>query len=130
LGLLGETAMPILPTKVVVGQAAGQLLPGIAAIGGFVQTAAGQIRRRVDRPWRTPRRPTARRREPRVLRVDGEVDGADVVRVVGLEQDLLPGLAAVQRAIDAALGIGIVDDIQPLSSITVILYQVSYISRP
>ena len=82
VGIAGRDGDADLADEVVGGQAAGQLLPGVAAVGGFVQAAAGQVGRRVDRPWRTARGPQRSVEHARILGVDGDVDGADVVGIV------------------------------------------------
>jgi hypothetical protein len=56
-------------------------------------------------PGRAARLPERREDDLRVLRIEGEVYGAGVVV---LAQDFLPGLPAVSRAEDSALGIGAV----------------------
>jgi hypothetical protein len=44
-----------------------------------------------------------------VLGIEREIDGAYVFRILCVSKDLLPGLAAVERAVDSALGVGFVD---------------------
>src|SRR5205807_1562520 len=82
--------------------ALGQLPPGGAAVGRFVQAAAGPLPGSVL-PRPLPRRPQVGVDDLRVGRVEGEGDGAGVL-VLG--QHLVPGLAAVAGAEDAALGVG------------------------
>src|SRR6185312_10390871 len=81
-------------------QPAGQMGPGAAAVGGFVQPAAGAVGGRIHRPRRTPRGPQRGVDHLRVGGIKREVNGSGVV--VG-EQHLLPGGAAVGRAVDAAV---------------------------
>src|SRR5205085_1837747 len=84
------------------GQAvAGELLPGVAAVGRAVQATAGAAAGEVPRP--PPRLPQGGEQHARVVRVEGDVDGAGVGVLL---EDLLPGLAAVGGAVDAALGVG------------------------
>ena len=89
-----------------VGSPRRQLLPVGAAVGRFVEPAARPVRRRIDAPRRTARVPQRRVDGLRRRRIEGEIDRADVV---ALEQHLLPGRAAVARAIDAAIRVGAVD---------------------
>ena len=74
-----------------------ELRPGIAAIARDVQAAAGAAAGQL--PRLAARLPQAGEQDPRVGRVDGDVAGAGV-GVLG--EHLLPGLAAVGGAIDAA----------------------------
>ena len=109
VGIAGRDGDADLADEVVVGQAAGQLMPGVAAVGGFIQAAAGHIGGRIDRPWRTARGPQRCVERARILGIDGQIDRADIVGIGLLEQNLLPVRAAVGGAIDAALGVGVVD---------------------
>ena len=86
-------------------QAVSQLIPDRAAVRGFVEAAAGAVRRRINAPRWTPRIPERGVDRLRVRRIDGDVDRADVV---ALEQHLLPRRAAVSRAIHAAVRIAAV----------------------
>ena len=81
--------------------AAGELLPGVAPVGGAPQPAARAAA--VQVPEAAPRRPAAGVQDARVERVHGQVHGAGVGAAV---QHLLPGLSAVARAVHAALGVG------------------------
>ena len=94
--------------ELVRGQAAAQLLPRIAAVNRFVQAATRQVRGRIHRPWRTPRRPQRSVQHPWILWVDRQVHRADVVRIARLIENLLPCRAPVHRPVDAALRIGVV----------------------
>src|SRR5262249_17538095 len=67
-----------------------ELLPGVAAVGRAVQTAAGAAAGEVPRP--PPRLPQGGEQHARVVRVEGDIDGAGVGVLL---EDLLPGLAAV-----------------------------------
>src|SRR5579871_2529131 len=86
------------------GQAAGELVPGGAAVGGLEQAAARALPGAVL-PRALPRRPEHGVDRFRGGRVEGQGDGAGVLVLV---QHLLPGRAAVGRAEDAALGVGAV----------------------
>ena len=83
-------------------QSFGELAPVIAAVGGFVQTAAGTVVAAAGGPWRTARGPHAGEDHLRVAGIEGQVHAAGVLVFV---ENLLKGLAAVERAEDAALGI-------------------------
>src|SRR4029077_3171030 len=87
-------------------QAAGERLPGRPIVGRLVEAAARTVRRRVDAPWRTTRVPERGVNGLGGRRIEGDVDGADVV---ALEENLLPGRAAVARAVDAAIGVRAID---------------------
>ncbi len=78
-----------------------ELRPGVAAVAGDVQPAAGAAAGQVPRP--PPRLPQAGEEDARIVRVEADVRGAGV-GVLG--QHPLPGLAAVGGAVDAALLIG------------------------
>src|SRR5262249_28077116 len=79
-------------------QAAGELLPGVAAVGRLVDAALGAAR--LQRPGPSVDLPEAGIKHARIRRVHDEVARARLVRD---EQDLVPALAAVFRAEDAAL---------------------------
>src|SRR5436309_1289787 len=79
-----------------------QRLPSSAAIRGFEDAAAGPVGRRVDTPGWTTRIPQSRVNDLRILRINREVNCADVVV---LEQHLLPRRSAIARAIDSSVGI-------------------------
>src|SRR5713101_1654572 len=77
------------------------MFPGVAAVGGMVQSAAGAAAR--EAPGSPPRLPQGREQDARVGWVHAEVDGPGI----GVfSEDLLPGLAAVAGAVDAALRVG------------------------
>ena len=80
---------------------AGDLFPRVAAVGAPEQPAARAAARNV--PEVAPRFPHRGEQEARVGAVHRELDRA---RHVAAIEDFLPILAAVRRAIDAALGIG------------------------
>ncbi len=80
---------------------ARNLLPAIAAVGAAEQPAARTAARYV--PEVAPRLPHRGEQDARIGAVHGEIDRA---RHVATAQDLLPALAAVPGAIDAALRIG------------------------
>ena len=82
------------------GWKARQLIPTRAAVGRFVDAAAGTVRRRIGVPRRPARVPQARVHHLRVRRIDGNVDRADAVVLV---QNPFPRFAAVCRSVDAAL---------------------------
>ena len=110
IGIAGRDGDADLADEVVGGQAAGELLPGVAAVGGFVESAAGQVGRSVDGPWRTARGPERGVEDCGIFGVDGDVDGADVVGDRRrLKRTFFQVAAAVERAIEAAVGVGIVD---------------------
>ena len=79
---------------------AGQLLPGVAAVGGAPQPAARAAA--VQVPEAAPCRPAAGVQDARVERVHGQVHGAGVGAAV---QHLFPGLPAIARAVHPALGV-------------------------
>ncbi len=83
-----------------------QRLPRRAAVGRLEDAAARAVRRRVDAPRRTPRVPERGVHDLRVLRVELQVDRADVLVLV---EHLLPRGAAVAGAEDAAVGVRAVD---------------------
>ena len=91
--------MPILPERLL--RDAGierDLLPRVAAVGGLPQTAAAAAG--VHAPRRALELPHRREEDARIGRIDREVDRAGGVVE---EEHLLPRLAAVGRAEDAAL---------------------------
>src|SRR5256885_8217682 len=76
------------------GQArAGEALPGGAAVFGAIQPAAGPSA--LQRPRLPPHLPQRGEDDLRILRIEGEIDGAGVLV---LEEHALPGAAAVARA--------------------------------
>src|SRR5690606_20477642 len=77
---------------------AGDLLPGIAAVGGSPETGVLAARREEVRA--APGFPDRGVEDARVGRVHRQVDRAGLAALV---QHQLPGLAAVFRAVDAAL---------------------------
>ena len=81
-------------------QTFGQLLPGVSPVARDPQRASRPAAR--HRPGRPARLPEAGEHDVGIRGVDRDVGGAGV-RVN--RHDLRPGLAAVLRAIDAALGI-------------------------
>ena len=84
-----------------VGQAVlRELLPGVAAVARDVEAAAGAAALHV--PREPPRLPEAGEEDVGVRGIDGDVGRAGVAVLL---QDLLPRLAAVARAVDAALGV-------------------------
>ncbi len=84
-----------------LGQPLGELRPGVAAVGGAPQRAAGPAGDELPRVAHDL--PEAGVEDAGVGRVHGEVRGAGALVHF---QDLLPGGAAVGGAIDAALGVG------------------------
>src|SRR5262249_27345633 len=72
---------------------AGEARPGVAAVGGFVETTAAPAA--LEAPRRPPGLPETREQDSRVHRIHREVHGAGAVVH---EQDVLPGRAAVTRA--------------------------------
>ena len=84
-----------------VGQAAGELLPGVAAVGGLEDAAVGAVPFAVL-PRAFARLPQCGIDDVGVRGIDLHIVAADVLVLV---ENLLEGLAAVGRAIDAALGI-------------------------
>ena len=86
------------------GQAAGERIPGGAAIGGFEEAAVRAGEGAVF-PGALLRLPEDGVDGLGIARVEGEIDGAGVFVLV---EHLLPGLAAVGGAEDAALRVGAV----------------------
>src|SRR5262249_26034520 len=78
-----------------------EFFPRVAAIVGAVQAtaraAAGET------PRRSPGLPQTRKENARVRRVKADIDRAGIGVLL---EDLLPRLAAIGGAIDAALGVG------------------------
>src|SRR5581483_2968294 len=82
-----------------IGEAAGQPLPGLAAVRRAVDARAGPaVAAEVGLPLGVP---PHREDAVRIVRVDMDVRCAG--RVVVALEDALPGLAAVRRQVDAAL---------------------------
>ena len=75
-------------------QAAGELRPVIAAVGGFIKTAARPIRGGIDVPWRTPRLPQRGIDGLAVLRIESKIDRAGIIVLM---QYRFPRLAAISR---------------------------------
>ncbi len=88
----------------MVGSPRGELLPGVAAVGGFEKTAAGAGPRAVF-PGALARGPQHGVDGARVGGIEREVDRAGVFVFV---EHLLPRVAAIGGAEDAALGVGAV----------------------
>src|ERR1035438_6054884 len=86
------------------GKAAGERVPGGAAIGGFEEAAVGAGERAVL-PRTLLRLPEDGVYGLGIAWVEGEVDGAGALVLI---EHLLPGLAAIGGAEDAALGVGAV----------------------
>ena len=86
------------------GKAASERVPGGAAVGGFEEAAVGAGEGAVL-PGTLLRLPEDGVDGLGIARVEGEVDGAGAFVLV---EHLLPGLAAVGGAEDAALGVGAV----------------------
>src|SRR5207302_918051 len=83
-----------------------ELLPGVAAVGRAVQAAAGPAAGQL--PGAAAGLPQGGEQHARVGRVEANLDGAGVGVLL---EDLLPGLAAVGGAVDAARGgAGVVDE--------------------
>src|SRR5262249_49431164 len=83
------------------GGGRAELFPGVAAVVGAVQAAAGPAADELPGAAAGP--PQGGAEDARAVWVAADVDGAGVG---GLFEDLLPGLAAVGGAVDAALGVG------------------------
>ncbi len=86
------------------GKAVGEGVPGGAAVGGFEEAAVGAGEGAVL-PGCLLRLPEDGVDGLGIARVEGEVDGAGAFVLV---EHLLPGLAAIGGAKDAALGVGAV----------------------
>ena len=97
--------MPIIPTKLSVGKPPVNCVHVIAAVCRFIEPAPRHIRRRIYRPRRTPCPPQRGVQHARILRIDRNLNRADIIRIVRLKQNLLPRRAAVGRAIQPALRI-------------------------
>src|ERR1700709_673516 len=80
---------------------AGERRPVPAAVGRREEAAAGAVGGGRDVPGGAPGRPEGGVDHLGVAGLESEVDGAGVLVLV---EDLLPALAAVARAEDAALG--------------------------
>ena len=99
---VGRRHRNIDPPKDAFGQAmSGQPYPSDSAIARPVQAAAGAAARKI--PWLAAHFPERGIDNRRVGGVEGHVDRAGVVVLV---ENLLPRLAAIDGAEDAALGIG------------------------
>ncbi len=77
-------------------------VPVIAAVGGFVKSAARSVRRRIDVPRRAARLPQRGVNHFRVARLEVEIDRAGVVV---RPENFLPALSAVAGAEDSTLRI-------------------------
>src|SRR5713226_6804577 len=86
----------------LAGQSLGELPPSVATVGGFVESAAGPVVATAGRPRRTARGPHAGEDHLRVAGIEDQIHAADVFVFV---ENLLPGLAAVERTEHAALGV-------------------------
>ena len=89
----------------VGGEAAGQFVPGAAAVGGFVESAVGAVVGVAEFPGRLAAFPESCVDGVGVGGVDGDVGSAGVF--VDIE-DFVPGDAAIGGAEDAAFGISAV----------------------
>src|SRR5262249_29965353 len=98
-GLRGRDAEPD-PARMLWETSAAELGPRGPAVRRLEEAAARSARRRIDVPRRPPRLPERRVDDARVAGTEREVDRARVVVPV---QHLLPRLAAVLGAEDAAL---------------------------
>src|SRR6185369_12312896 len=78
-----------------------QLVPGVAAVGRLPEGGARAAA--VEAPGGAPEAPGRGVDDPRVDRVEDQVDGAGVLAD---EEDAVPALAAVLRAVDAAGVVG------------------------
>ena len=74
----------------------------IAAVGRFVESAARAVIAAIGRPRRTARGPHAGKDHLRVSRIEHEINRPGIFIFI---ENLLPGLAAVERAENATLGI-------------------------
>ena len=83
-----------------VGQPVGEFLPGVAAVGRFVQTAV--LAAAAEAPRGSADLPHGGIDDARVERIESDVDGSCAIADV---QDSLPRLAAVGRSIETALGV-------------------------
>ena len=83
-------------------QSLGQFAPGLSAILGLVKPAAGRAIGIAGRPGWTTRSPQHGVDRLRIARVEREISAADVI-VFG--KHLLPGLSAIERAINSALSV-------------------------
>src|SRR6266852_648263 len=82
------------------GQSFGELPPGVATVGGFVEATPRSGVATADSPWRTARGPHAGKDYLRVARIESKIHAADVFVFV---EDFLEGLAAVERPEDTTL---------------------------
>src|SRR5206468_9711872 len=80
-----------------------KLAPRPAAVGRFVQSAAGAVRRRIGVPRRSPGLPQRSVNDARIARFERQVDSSGV-RI--LEERFRPALPAVGRTEHAALLVG------------------------
>jgi hypothetical protein len=106
VGIAGRDGDADLADGVVGGQAAGEAGPGVAAVGGLIQAAAGHVGGGVDVPGRAARGPERDVKGARVVRIEADVDGAGVGAAI---EDFGPVRAAVGGAVEAAVGAGDVD---------------------
>jgi hypothetical protein len=79
----------------------GDFLPCVAAVGRLPEAAVGAAA--LEGPRLAHHLPDAGVEDARIQRIHGQVDAP---AFVALEEDFLPGLAAVLGAEDAALGVG------------------------
>src|SRR5229473_1347089 len=86
----------------LAGQSFGELPPSVATVGGLVESAAGPVVATAGRPRRTARGPHAGEDHLRVAGIEDQIHAADIFVFV---ENLLPGLAAVERTEHAALGV-------------------------
>src|SRR5271167_336616 len=77
-------------------------MPGVAAIGGFIETAAGAVEAEARGPGWTARGPQAGVNHLGVAGIEDEIHAACVFVFV---EDFLKGLTAVEGTEDAALGV-------------------------
>src|ERR1043165_3710758 len=83
------------------GNAFVDLFPGSTTVGRFEDAASRPISRRIDEPRRTTHVPQRGIDSLRVSRIEIQIYSTDVVI---LEENLLPGRAAILRAVDTAIG--------------------------
>src|SRR6266446_2789520 len=83
-------------------QSFGELPPSGATVGGFVETAPRSGVATAGRPWRTARGPHAGEDYLRVARIEDKIHAANIFILV---ENLLPCLAAVERTVNATLGV-------------------------
>ncbi len=106
--IAGRHGYPDLADEVVRRKAAAELCPGIAAVGGLVQAAAGQVGGGIHRPRRPPCAPQRGIDRLRMRRIKREIDRADIIRQRGVVQHLFPVRTTVHRAVHAARGVCVV----------------------